>query len=194
MPVAEQRLQRRADATAIDAAEITAKDRLVDLAGPTGIPRQQLAVEFVGRSVAADDPRTWDHDGPRPVGRGDRAPGPAVAVTAAPVGPLVSLGGQGRGELLLQSDLQRFSNLLSELRFDVLTTLQNGGGACASLLHGVILGRRCERRSDWVSRRLRQFGTHPRPTNRHDSATRSGQRVHHRQDAGLTVEQFKQLL
>jgi len=54
---AEQRFQRGPDAATIDAAEIAAEDRLVDLARPPRVPRQQLAVEFsrlaVTTSVAA---------------------------------------------------------------------------------------------------------------------------------------------
>src|SRR5439155_4883490 len=57
VPRAEQRFQRGPDAATIDAAEIAAEDRLVDLARPPRVPRQQLAVEFsrlaVTTSVAA---------------------------------------------------------------------------------------------------------------------------------------------
>ena len=38
--------------------------------------------------------------------------------------------------LLSERDVQRFANLSTELGFDALTRLQNGGGACASL-HGL---------------------------------------------------------
>jgi hypothetical protein len=147
VPLAEQWFQRRANPPAIHAAEIAAENRLVDLAGPAGVAWQQLAVEFLRGSVAAHDTATRHRDRPRPVRRRDRALHDALAIATAPIGALVPIGGQRRRELLPQRDLQRFSDFLPELCFDVLTKLQNGGGACASLLHGVILRRRCERRS-----------------------------------------------
>src|SRR5262249_51508595 len=132
----EQRLQRRANATAIRAGEVAAQDGLVDLARAAGRPRQQLAVEFACRAVAIDDPIAGHRHGPGPVGGGDRPIDAAMAIPSL-LGPLVSVGAQSRRELFPQSDVQGLPNLSAEMGFDVLTKLQNGGGACARLLHGV---------------------------------------------------------
>jgi hypothetical protein len=52
---AQQRLERRLDPARVHAAQITARDGIIDLAGPPGVPRQQLAVKLLGRRQRALD-------------------------------------------------------------------------------------------------------------------------------------------
>src|SRR5207249_1556659 len=60
-----------------------------------------------------------------------------VAVAAALIRALVAIGRERRRQLLGQRHIQRLPNVPAQLPFDVSAELQNRGGACASLLHGV---------------------------------------------------------
>src|SRR5437660_3642802 len=137
MPLPEQWLQRRPDSPAVDATQVAAKDSVIDLARPSRVSRQQLAVELSGRAVLPGDTPPRKRDGPRPVRRRDRPLDRAVAIATAAVCAFVPIRSQRRRELLGERDVQRCSNVSAELRFDLLTELQNRSGACASLLHGV---------------------------------------------------------
>lgn len=137
VPLAEQRLQRRPDPPAIDAAQIAAEDRVVDLPRLAGIARQQLAVKLRGRAVLALHTPPWHGDGPCAVRRRDRPFDRPIAIAAAALGAFMSIRRKSHGELLGQRDVQRLSNVSAELGFDVLAELQNRAGACVSLLHGV---------------------------------------------------------
>src|SRR5439155_21183391 len=94
VPLAEQWFQRRPDAATIDAAEIAAEDRLVDLARPPRVPRQQLAVEFSHLAVTTSDPAARNRDRARALRRGEGPRDGAIPITAPLLGAFVAIGAE----------------------------------------------------------------------------------------------------
>src|SRR5260221_785458 len=145
----EQRFQRLADAPAVGAREVAAQNSGVDFLGATGVARKQLAFELARRAILRGDSASRDLELPRPSGRGDDAFLDAVTVAPSVIQPLVPLSTESGAQFFLQHVLYRFSKSHLEQPPDIKSELGNLPDLRGSLLHGVILLRRCTRRLLW---------------------------------------------
>jgi hypothetical protein len=140
MPLAEERLQRGPNAPAIRAGEITAENGRVDVAGAPRIPREELAAKLLRRTVLLADATAWNLKLAETIAGRDRPLERAVPITLTPFGALMSRGSQCGGELRLEHGFDGFSDVLTQLGFEVLAETQNRRmvhALRATLLHGV---------------------------------------------------------
>jgi len=140
MALAQQRREGRAHPPAVDAAQITAENRLIDLAGPPSVSREQSAPKLGRRAIVADHSTAGDRERPRTLAGRHGALTRPVAVPSPVIGAFMPMRSQRGGDLLGERDLKGLADVVTKLGFDVLTKLKN---ARATLRHGVILRRRC---------------------------------------------------
>ena len=99
----QERLERSADAAAIDPAEIAAEERVVDLAGPSRIARQYRALKLRERPRRLPEAGAGHREGSRPLARRHRPVDSTVSIPT-PTGRAFVRIGPERGEQLLLED------------------------------------------------------------------------------------------
>src|SRR5262249_7299591 len=107
----QQRLECGPDPAAVDPAQVTAENRLVDLPGPSSVAWQQRALKFSGGVLLADQTTARHFHGLRALGGRHRAFDGAVPIAAPLVRALVASRRKGGRELLDKRHLKGFPNV-----------------------------------------------------------------------------------
>ncbi len=108
--------------------------------GCARIPREELAAKLLRRTVLLADATAWNLKLAETIAGRDRPLERAVPITLTPFGALMSRGSQCGGELRLERGFDGFSDMLTQLGFEVLAETQNRRmvhALRATLLHGV---------------------------------------------------------
>jgi hypothetical protein len=92
--LAQQRLQGRANAPAVDATEVAAQQGLIHLAGAPRIARHHGALKLLDVAIGGAQPRPRDRDRPRPFAGRQRPLGRAVPIAPPQRRPDMVIGAQ----------------------------------------------------------------------------------------------------